>query len=372
MSDHKHPTVAKIDLTAFKENILAFQKRLGNAMLLAVVKTNAYGHGILEVSRAAVEAGVDRLGTTSVEEGILLRKNGIKLPIQLLSAILPEQVSDIVAFDLIASVSTECYAQALSKAAIEQNKVARVHLKIDTGLHRFGIEPAEAIEFCNSCYDLPRLEWEGIYTHFSSADDRDWVTTEKQFYLFMNTVSELNEAGFIFSIHHAGGSTIAIERADMYLDMVRPGIALFGYPPTLDQEKMITLKPVMKLTTKILQIKNIQANTPVGYGGNYRTKSPVIVALLPLGHGDGYKKALSNKGEVLVKGRRAKIVGTISLDQTIIDVSHIPNVNEGDEAVLIGSMGNEAITARDMAYWLDSIVDEVVSSLMPRITRTYD
>lgn len=372
MPSHTYPTVAKIDLTAFKENIDTFQQRLENTMLLAVVKTDAYGHGILEISRAAIEAGVDRLGITSVEEGIFLRENGVKVPVQLLSAALPEQAEDIVAFDLIASVSTKHFAQELSEAAAKQDKIARVHLKIDTGLHRFGIEPEQAIEFCNDCYDLPGLEWEGIYTHFSSADDRDWGTTENQFALFMDTVFELKQEGFIFSIHHAGGSTIAIERPDMHLDMIRPGIALFGYHPAPDQEHIITLKPVMKLTTKILQIKKIAGDTPVGYGGNYRTKSSEVLAVLSIGHGDGYKRGLSNKGEVLVKGKRAKIVGTISLDQTMIDISDISNVSEGDDVILIGNMENEIITAREIAYWLNSIVDEVLSSLMARITRIYD
>lgn len=310
---------------------------------MAVVKTNAYGHGILQISRAAVNTGADRIGVTTVEEGVLLRENGIGIPIHILSSILPDRAADIVTYRLTASVSSGELAQALSKEAVKQNQKAYAHLKIDTGLHRFGIEPKEVGAFCRSFYNLPALEWEGVYTHFSSADEGDWETTKRQFLLFQNTMTKLEEKGFYFPVQHVGGSTIAIERSDMHLDMVRVGIALFGYHPTPRQIKMITLKPVMKLTTKVLHIKHLPAGTPVGYGGTYITKTGETLAILPIGHGDGYKRALSNKGTVLVAGKRAKIVGTISLDQTIIDITDIPDVYEGDEVVLIGKMGADTI-----------------------------
>lgn len=366
-----HPTRAEINLHAFQQNIKALKEKLQDTRLLAVVKTNAYGHGLLEVSKAAVTSGVDRLGVTSVEAGKHLRDHGILLPIQLLSMVLSEQATDVVAYDLTASVATEKLVRKLSAEAVRQNKNISVHLKVDTGLHRFGIDPQQALEFCQQFYNLPGLDWEGIYTHFSSADEGDWTTTEKQYDLFIDTVSMLEQHGFLFPIHHVGGSTIAIERADMHLDMVRPGIALFGYHPAHRQREMITLKPVMKLTTSIINLLELPEHTPVGYGGNYVTTSAEKLAILPIGHGDGYKRALSNRGEVMVNGQRVKIVGTISLDQTVIDVSHIPDVCEGDQVVLIGRMGEEEITAQEMANWLDSIVDEVVSSLMERITRTY-
>lgn len=366
-----HPTIAEINLQAFQQNIRELKKGLHKTKLLAVVKTNAYGHGLLEVSKAAVAAGADQLGVTSVEAGTLLRNHGIKIPIQLLSTILSEQAAAVVANDLTAAVFTEKLARKLSGEAVLQNKTVSAHLKIDTGLHRFGIAPETAQSFCEHCYHLPHLKWEGIYTHFSSADEGDWVTTEQQYTVFIDTIARLRQSGYTFSLHHAGGSTIAIERSDMHLDMVRPGIALFGYHPAHRQHSMIELKPVMKLTTNIIHIMELPANTPVGYGGNYLTKGAEKLAILPIGHGDGYKRALSNKGEVLINSQRAKIVGTISLDQTVIDITDIPHVYEGDEVVLIGKMGDEEITAQEIANWLESIVDEVVSSLMERITRKY-
>ena len=370
MTSH-HPTIAEIDLSALKDNVKTLKMAAGKCMLLAVIKTNAYGHGIVPIGTAAAEAGAERLGVTAVAEGAVLRENGIDVPIHLLSAIMPEEAEAVIAYDLRASVSSTKLAHALSRQAIRKGKSISVHLKIDTGLHRFGIDPDKAIEFCQSCYHLPNLHWEGIYTHFSSADEADWETTEKQFALFMDTIAELASRGFHFPIHHVGGSTIAIERKDMHLDMIRPGITLFGYQPNRRQEKMISLKPVMKLKSKILSVKELPPNTPIGYGGTYITNKSEKIAIIPIGHGDGYQRGLSNKGEMLVGGKRAKIVGTISLDQTLIDVTTIPDVNAGDEVVLLGSQGEEVITARDLADWMGSIVDEVLASVMERVRRVY-
>ncbi|MTW87678.1 alanine racemase [Virgibacillus dakarensis] len=366
-----HPTVAEIDLSAFKENVRQIKQLVNTCKLLAVIKTNAYGHGIIPIGKKAVDAGADGLGVTTVEEGAFLRDNGIDVPIHILSAITLEEVDAVIRYRLTASISSGEIARAISRTAAQLNRTAIVHLKIDTGLHRFGVDPKRAIAFCQSYYNLPSLKWEGIYTHFSSADDGDFATTEQQFALFLDTVSKLNMNGFNFPIRHVGGSTIAIERSDMHLDMVRSGIALFGYPPAQRQRGIISLKPVLKLKSKIVQIHELPGNTPVGYGGEYVTRSVEKIAVVPIGHGDGYQRALSSKGEMLVHGKRAKIVGIISLDQTLINVTEILDVNEGDEVVLIGKQGNDEISAREVSGWVDSIVDEVLASLMERIPRIY-
>ncbi|GAB3061124.1 alanine racemase [Virgibacillus ainsalahensis] len=366
-----HPTTAEIDLRAFHENIRNMKQIVNKSMFMAVIKTNAYGHGIVPIGREAIKAGADRLGVTTVEEGALLRENGVDVPIHILSSITPEQAADIVNYELTVSISSQQLAKAISKVALDQHQTIPVHLKIDTGLHRFGFSPAEAIEFCEAYYSLPGLYWEGVYTHFSNADEGDWKMTEQQFTSFMNTVETLQTLGFSFSIRHVGGSTIAIERSDMHLEMVRPGIALFGYHPAQRQRKIIALKPVMELKSKLTQVRELPPNTPIGYGGSYVTKAHENIAIVPIGNGDGYSRLLSNKGEMLVKGKRAKIVGTISLDQTMIDVTNIPDVKQGDEVVLMGKQGSEEISAYEIADWMDSIVDEVVSSLTERIWRMY-
>ncbi|MGY0692048.1 alanine racemase [Virgibacillus sp. FSP13] len=365
------PTVAVVDLAAFKENIRTISEHTNHCLLLAVIKTNAYGHGIVPIGRAAINAGAERLGVTAVEEGAMLRENGIDVPIHILSSVTPDRAADVVRYGLTASISNQKLANAISEEAIKQHKITPVHLKMDTGLHRFGVDPMNMVDFCRSCYHLPGLQWEGVYTHFSSADEADWVTTEQQFMLFNNTMTDLKSHGYDFPLHHVGGSTIAIERNDMLLDMVRPGIALFGYPPALRQRDTITLKPVMTLKSKLLHVRKLSPNTPVGYGGSYITSTTEKIAIVPIGHGDGYQRALSNRGEMLVRGKRAPIVGTISLDQTLIDVTSIPDVCEGDEVVLLGKQGDEEINAREIAGWMNSIVDEVLSGLMERIRREY-
>lgn len=365
------PTLATIDLNAFKRNLRTLKEHAQSDYFLAVVKTNAYGHGIVPIAQAALEAGADWLGITTLEEGIKLRENGIEAPLLLLSDSFTGQVPDIVAYDLTASISSSLLARKLSSEAIKQNSLVHIHLKVDTGLYRFGIPPNEALTFCNECYDLPGLYWEGIFSHFSDTDDEHWEKTERQFSLFKDTVGHLEEHGFNFPIKHVGGSTITIERSDMHLNMVRPGIALFGYHPSPSQKSLLTLTPVMQLATNILSLKDVPAGTPVGYSGNYVTKRDEKLAILPIGLGDGFSRALSNNGYVLVSGKKANIVGNISLDQTVIDVTHIPHVKAGDVVVVIGKMGDEEITAEEIAGWMGSIVDEVLACLTDRVPRVY-
>ncbi|TFJ94219.1 alanine racemase [Lentibacillus salicampi] len=365
------PTIAEVDLNAFQENVRTLKGFIENSRFMAVIKTNAYGHGVVPVGRAAVRAGADCLGVTMVEEGAQLRASGIDVPIHILSSIMSWQAADAVAYDLTSSVSSLDLTNALSREAVRQEKNHPVHLKIDTGLHRFGIQPEEAIEFCRDVYDLPGLDWEGIYTHFSSADEGKWVRTEEQFALFMETIAKLNAHGYDFPIRHAGASTITIERKDMHLDMVRPGVALFGYPPEHRQENMISLKPVMSLKSRLLHVHELPPNTPVGYGGSYVTSDNEKIAVVPIGHGDGYHRALSNNGEMLVGGRRAPIIGEVSLDQTLIDVTAVPDVRAGDEVVLMGNQEADSISARDVSDWMGSIVDEVLAGLKERVERIY-
>lgn len=364
-------TVAEVNLSAFQRNLSRLKQMAGNQELLAVIKTNAYGHGIVPVGHAAVEAGAKRLGVSTMEDAIALRDSGITVPIQLLSMITPDQAEAVVSYALTASVSSVKVANAISRAADMIGRTATVHLKIDTGLHRFGLEPNEAVSFCKDCYPLPSLHWEGVYTHLSCADEGDWQITEKQFRLFLATVNDLEKHGFYFSIRHAGASTITMERKDMHLDMVRPGISLFGYPPAERQRKWMALEPVLSLKSNLLQIKELPPNTPIGYGGTYVTRKTEKIAVVPIGIGDGYQRILSNRAEMLVRGRRAQVVGSISLDQTFLNVTGIPDVAEGDEVVIIGKQGTDAILATEVAGWMDSIVDEVLAALMPRVPRFY-
>ncbi|WP_077328251.1 alanine racemase [Virgibacillus siamensis] len=367
-----NPTVAEVDLHAFHRNVQQLRKLTGNgSMLMAVIKTNAYGHGVVPIGKAAVNAGADRLGVTGVEEGALLRESGINVPIHILSSITLEQASDVMEYGLTPFVASKELAEKISTVAEKQHTTVPVHVKIDTGLHRFGIDPQDVLSFCETCYSLPGIRWEGIYTHFSSADEGEWKKTEHEYQLFLDTVSELENYGFHFPVKHVAASTITIERPDMHLNMVRPGIALFGYPPAPRQKKIVDLEPVMRLQSKLVRVRELPPNTPVGYGGSYITKDTEKIAVVPIGLGDGYHRALSNKGQMIVRGKRARIVGAIALDQTLIDVSHIEGVTEGDTVTIMGKQGDKEIFAPQIADWMNSNVDEVLSSLMQRIQREY-
>src|SRR5699024_8325913 len=218
---------------------------------------------------------------------------------------------------------------------------------------------------------LPGVTFEGIYTHFSEADEAKWEITENQYKMFQRTVNELEEEGYLFPVKHAGASTIALERPDMYADMIRPGISLFGYSPDARQKNILPLQPVLQLKSALIRVRKIPKNSGVGYGAGFITNRDSKIAVVPIGLGDGYSRSLSNKGEVLVRGMRAPIIGTISLDQTFIDVTDIPGVTEGDEVVLIGKQGDDEITARDVATWMGSIIDEVLAGILERVQRVY-
>lgn len=365
------PTIAEINLDAFQYNVTQFKKLAQDVLLLAVVKTNAYGHGVLRISQAAIRAGADRVGVTTVEEGAYLRANGITCPVHLLCTVPSEQAKDIVTYELIPSVSTEMFLRTLSEEAVRANKTIPVHLKMDVGLHRFGMAPGEVLSFCRKNASLPGIAFEGIYTHFSEADEAEWKITEHQFTIFQRTVNQLEKEGYHFPIKHVGASTIALERPDMYGDMIRPGISLFGYTPDIRQESILPLQFVLQLKSTLIRVREIPKNSGVGYGATYIADKDSKIAVVPIGHGDGYSRSLSNSGEVLVRGRRAPVIGTISLDQTFIDVTDIPAATEGDEVVLIGRQGGDVITARDVANWMDSIVDEVLASIVERVQRVY-
>jgi len=365
------PTVAVIKLRALRKNVESLKSLSRGKLFMAVLKADAYGHGLLEIAREVLRSGADRIGVSLVEEGAILRDSGIKIPIHVLSAVSPDQAQDVMDYDLISSVSDIEFIRKLSSVAQSRKRKAKVHLKIDTGLHRFGVLPDRAFQFCSEAYGLPNLEWEGAFTHLSDADNGDWKRTLDQVSLFEETLKDLGQRGFSFPIKHVGGSSIAIERPDMHFDMVRPGIALFGYCPSPRQEKLIKLSPVMEIRTKIIQIRRVGPHTRVGYGGIYRTDPETRIATLPIGFGDGYHRAIAGYAVGLVHGKRCKIAGSISLDQTLMDLAPVPEAREGDEVVLLGAQGNERITGWEMAGWMNGIPDQVISCLTKRMPKTY-
>ena len=365
-------TWAEIDLDAIRHNArLLKTSARGGCELMVAVKANAYGHGAIPVSRAALDAGASRLAVSRVEEGIELRQAGIDAPILLLGYTLPCESGAIVSWDLTPTVNSEAQARALSDAARAQGRALPIHVKVDTGMSRYGLLPNEVLEFVRFLGDLPGLMLEGLYTHFAVADLPDKSFTREQFDVFQDIVHALQMAGFFFPLKHVSNSAATIDLPEMALDMVRCGIALYGLRPSADVKPAVELHPALALKSRVARLRMLPAGASISYGRTYVTDAPKRVALIPVGYGDGYHRIISNRGAVLIRGKRAPILGRVCMDQFVVDVNHIPGVQMHDQVVLIGRQGQGRIPAEEVARWAETINYEVTTSLLTRLPRVY-
>ena len=365
-------TWAEIDLDAIAHNTRELKRLIGEKTeLMAVVKANGYGHGAVPVAETALDNGASRLAVHRVLEGVQLRQAGITAPVLIMGYSLPAQADTVVRWDLTPTVNTMEQAQALSAAASRQGKVVSFHVKVDTGMGRFGLLPHEVVDFVQAISELPGLALEGLYTHFAVADAADKAYTLRQLEIYLEVVKRLEEAGFTVPIRHVACSAAALDLPQTHLDMVRCGIVLYGLRPSNEIEPTIPLRPALTLKSRVARVRTLPADSSISYGRTYVTTEPTRVALVPVGYGDGYSRFLSNKGQVLIRGRRAPIVGRVCMDQFVVKVSHIPDVQQDDEVVLIGRQGDDEISAEEVAAWAGTINYELVTSLLPRVTRVY-
>ena len=365
--------VAEIDLDAVDFNIKSIIKRVGGrAKIIGTVKADAYGHGAVEVAEVLAENGVDMFSVAMIDEGINLRNNGIKAPILVLGLTPPEYVKEAVEYDLIQTVSDYNTAEAISKAAKELNKKAVIHIKIDTGMGRIGFRPKkEAFDEIENISKLENIEINGIFTHFCTSDEKDKTFTYTQRDRFVYAVTELEKRGINIPIKHASASAGLMDFDDLFFNAVRPGIILYGYYPSDDVMKdRLPLKPVMSLKSYVMYIKNIENGDTIGYGRTYMADEKRTIATIPAGYADGYNRLLSNKGYVLVNGKRAPLKGRICMDQCMADITGI-NVKQWDEVVLMGKQGNEEITADEIAKEIGTISYEVFCMVSKRVPRVY-
>lgn len=368
------PVWAEIDLRAIAHNIKEIRRVASpSAKVMAVVKANGYGHGAVEVSRTALANGADWLGVARVAEGVALREAGIEAPVLVLGYIPPEQSGEVVRHRLSQAVYTRDMALALDDAAAREGTRARVHFKVDTGMGRIGwVAGPGAVREILELARLPHLEVEGIFTHFAAADAADKRYTLEQFQKFIEVVEELRKNGLEFPIRHAANSAAIMELPQTHLDMVRAGIVVYGlYPSDEVDRSRVDLHPAMSLKARVAYVKEVPAGFKVSYGCTYTTSRPTVIATLPLGYADGYSRLLSSRGEVLLHGRRAPVVGRVCMDQVMVDVGHIPGVKMGDEAVLIGRQGDGEISADEVAARLGTINYEVVCMVSYRVPRIY-
>ncbi len=355
------PTWIEIDLDAIAQNVKNIKQLIGEKELMAVVKGNAYGHNILEVSSVVLNNGATQLAVARLEEGIFLRKAGITVPILILGLTLKQQAELLVSYNITPTVCEYEMIEKLSESAIKEGKVVKVHLKVDTGMGRIGIFSHDILRFIKRIRALKNVEIEGIFTHFSVADEKDKTYTEKQFRKFMGVLTALEKEGIRIPIKHLGNSATLLDLPHMWLDLVRPGISIYGLYPSTEVQKTIKLIPAHSFKTRIVFLKELSMGESIGYGRTYTTNQRrTKVASLPLGYADGYNRLLSNQGEVLVRGSRFHIIGRICMDQTMIDVTNLPQVEIGDEVVLWGRQGQEEITIEEIAEKIGTINYEIV------------
>lgn len=369
------PTVAEINLDFLSHNLEQVRLRVGSsAEILAVVKANAYGHGAVPVARRLVSDGVAMLGVATVEEGIELRDAGIEAPILILGGIFGEDLTAVAAFHFRPVVYTREVLRPLSEAALAAGTEIDVHVKVDTGMGRLGTALDDLPGLLAAIARTPELRVEGILTHFAEADLADPEFARLQMALLDRAVRMLRENGMSPRYVHAANSAAIATLPESHQTLVRPGIALYGYLPSSGLSFSAPLEPVMSFKTKVVFIKTVPGGTPISYGRTFVTKRTSRIGTIPAGYADGFDRRLSNRGEVLVAGRRAPVVGRVCMDLAMIDLTDVPEARAGDEAVLIGGQtgpdGTSGfIGADEMASWMGTIPYDVLCGIGPRVPR---
>lgn len=364
-------TKAVISLGAITRNMNSLKQRLPEkTRVMAVVKANAYGHGALRVAKTALKAGAAYLAVAQSEEGVFLRERGVDAPILVLGGMLPSEMSVPVAYDLTCTVYSPEMAFAVQGSCEEQQKTARVHIKIETGMNRIGVRPgADLAQLLDALRQCPSLSVEGMFSHFAVADsDEEDPYTARQTELFLQAARQVREAGFSPMLH-LDNSAAALYGKGEGLDMVRFGIGLYGLEPAGGQLDILT--PALAWKTAVTHLHVVQPGETVSYGRHFTAQAPTLIATLPVGYADGYRRSFSPDGQVLVHGVRAPIVGIICMDQCMADVTHIPDMKVGDEVVLIGRQGNDEITAAEVADWAHTIHYEIITGIGARVPRLY-
>jgi alanine racemase len=361
-----------VDLAALEHNYRQLRSLCRpEVRMLAVIKADAYGHGLLPVGRRLAAAGVDYLGVGSLEEGLALRRAGVTVPVLLLMGILPREAERAVADDLEVALFRRDVAQALADAARTQGKPARVHLKVDTGMGRLGLLPAEVLSFLDGLKASPQVEVLGLISHLAVADLGDKAYTRQQLQDFTALLGEARQQGWALPLSHISNSAALWEMPEAHLGLVRPGLMLYGSPPAPDRPPPLELNPVMGFTCQVLQVKHLAPGSSISYGRTYITPDWCDLAVLPVGYCNGYSRLLSNRGEVLIKGRRVPIRGRVCMNLTMVEVTGVPEVKECDKVTLMGADQGQRLRADDLAAWAQTISYEIYCALGTANPRRY-
>ncbi|RJR35151.1 MAG: alanine racemase [Desulfobacteraceae bacterium] len=367
------PNRVRIDLNALLKNLEVVKRFLHpGTKIMGIVKSDAYGHGLVPVSRALEANGIYSLGVAHPGEGVELRRNGIRSPIVVLCGIRSrDEAAEVLAWGLTPVVFDLEAAEMLSAECVRRGKKVDVHLKVDTGMSRLGIPCDKISPFLERVARFSMLEVRGLASHLSSADEQDPEFTEAQIDRFRDAVDRGRSIGFRLDLNNLANSAGVIRYEKSHFDMVRPGIILYGGLPSPNFSDPPPLAPVMFFRGRVLQVKDLPDNTPVGYGRTYHTTGAKKVAVLSAGYGDGLPRSVSNRGAVLIRSRRCALLGTVCMNMAVCDVSGLPDVKVGDEAVFLGTAEGEAITGDDLARWGNTISYEIFCSVGQRHIREY-
>jgi len=364
------PTWVEVDLEAVAYNVQRVKEIVGPEVeILAVLKADAYGHGGLTVARTALNNGATFCGVASVNEAIRMRVAGIDAPILVLGYTPAWLAREAVVHDVTLTLYDPDVARAYSRAATDLRRTVRIHVKIDSGMGRLGLLPDQAVPFIEQVRRLPGLDLEGIFTHFSVADEADLSYTRYQLGRFQEVLRQLAASGSTFRLVHCANSAALLRLPESHFNMVRLGLAMYGLQPSPHVTLPEGFRPALAWKTSVAQVKTLPPGSYVSYGNTYRTEGERTIAVVPVGYADGFRRAPTRWQAVLVHGQRAPIVGRVCMDQTMLDVSHIPNVRVGDEVVLIGRQGEDTISAEEVAEWLGTINYEVISEILARVPR---
>jgi alanine racemase len=364
------PTWAEIDLKAIEHNYKQVRRLVGRSTcIMVVVKANAYGHGTVEVSSVLERCGADYLGVATTDEAVRIRDHGITTPILVLGSVLPGEVKAAIDKNITLTLCNDELLEAV-KSQAAQSSPLKAHIKVDTGMGRIGIWHEDALDFVKRVSAEKCIVLEGIYTHFSSAGRDDFITNY-QIEAFEKLLSEIEKSWIRIPLRHAANSIATVDFKRSHLNLVRPGLIIYGMYPKHTFPKLIKLKPALSLKTRIVYIKDTPPGRSISYGRTFITQKHTKIATLPIGYADGFFRNLSNRTEVLVRGQRVPVVGKVTMDQVMIDVGHVKGVRIGDEVVIIGKQGMDEIRAEKMARLAGTIAYEVVCSISNRVPRIY-
>jgi alanine racemase len=370
-NDIVRPTLVEVDLNRLSENFRAIRRRVTPAKVMPILKANAYGHGLLRVAQLMESLGADYIGVAVLEEGILLRENGIRMPILVLGGILGNQVPGFLRYDLSITASSIDKLCQVDEIATQMGVKAKVHLKIDTGMERIGVHYYNAYSFLETALKCPSINLEGIYSHFANADSPALGEARLQLERFQEVLSFYEKNSLPPPpMRHMANSPAILQLPEANFDMVRPGLLLYGVYPSYQIPHTITVRPALSWKSRVVYFKVILPGHPVGYGSTWQADHMVRAVTAPVGYGDGYFRSMTHKAQVLLRGKKYPVVGRISMDQIVINIEWDSAYND-DEVILIGESGDESITCEDLADWAGTIPYEILTNINTRVPRIY-